>query len=185
MTGDTTIDDRAYATPRQVNFSTSTQTLAPYTIDGLSPGSILVSRSIQSPHLAVYGPVGSHYAVMNGQQDTRLFAGLGSTVEFTNEPGKTFHPGMTVLGAQSVLIDPRNDPANGLNLNFYNDYQVTVSPDLVRPNDATDLTINYTAAGNFGNAKLDSVGNGYDALFVNGGALNVVQGRHDPPRALG
>ena len=56
VTGDTTIDDGADATPRQVSFSTSTQTLTPYTIDGLSPGSILVSPSIQSPHLAVYGP---------------------------------------------------------------------------------------------------------------------------------
>lgn len=180
VTGDTTIDDRADATPRQVSFSTSTQTLQSYTINGLSPGSILVSTLIQSPHLAVYGPGGSQYKVMNGQQDARLFAGLGSTVEFTNEPGKLYLPGMTVMGARSVLIDPRSDPANGLNLNFYNGYQqIAVSPDPARPTDATDLTINYAVAGNFGNAKLDSVGNGYDALFVNSGTLNNVSYKAD------
>src|SRR5207302_8138364 len=37
----------------------------------------------------------------------------------------------------------------------------------------TDLTINHAAAVNIGNAKLDSVGNGYDALFINSGMLNV------------
>ena len=110
---------------------------------------------------------------MNGQQDARLFAGLGSTVEFANQPGNFYRPGMTVLGARSVLIDPRNDPANGLNLNFYSDYQISVAPDPARPTDPTDLTINYAAAGTIGNAMLDSAGNGYDALFVNSGALNV------------
>ena len=64
---------------------------------------------------------------------SRLFAGLGSTVEFTNEPGKLYSPGMTVFAAQSVLIDPRYDPANGLNFNFSNNYQITVSPDPAPP----------------------------------------------------
>ena len=160
----TTIDDRADSSPRQVTFSdvpnVYNYNTTDYVISGLAPAAFYASTSILSPQFDIYGPAASQYTARRALQNARLFAGAGSTVEVTNSSSFPYLPAMTILGAQSVLIDPQQS------ISFNSDYQISVIADPARPTALSDLVVDYSHVFP-GDMRIDSIGNGRDALFVN------------------
>ncbi|MGH7140113.1 MAG: hypothetical protein ACREHD_30610, partial [Pirellulales bacterium] len=155
--GKVTMDDHSDATSRQVTFapvpSTSFVSLA-----GLSPAVIEFYRGMIFPEVDIYGAAASSYSFQGGLQNTRLFAGAGSSVELTQSTLSNVIAPVSVFGAATVLIDPTGNPS------FQSVNTINVAPDPARPNDTTNLTIDFTKALLSG-LKLGSVGGGIYALF--------------------
>ena len=131
--GAATIDDRADTSSRQVTFAPVPST-AFFAVAGLSPAAINVNSGLGFSTFDIYGAAASKYSFQWAPQNTRLFAGAGSTVELTQSSQSNVIAPVSVFGAASVLVDLKTNPS------FATGYTINIAPDPVRPTDTTDLT---------------------------------------------
>ena len=80
LPGHVTIDDRSDATSRQATFKPVPST-AFFALAGLSPAAININSTLTLSHFDIYGAAASSYSFQWAPQNTRLFAGAGSSVE--------------------------------------------------------------------------------------------------------
>ena len=158
--GKVTIDDRSDATSRQATFALVPST-SYFGLAGLSPAAIDVYQFASFPEFDLYGAAASTYSFQGGLQNTRFFAGAGSSVELTQSKSSNVIAPLSVFGAATVLIDLRTNPS------IQSTSTINVAPDPSRPTDTTDLTVDFTKIPVSGLA-LGSVGGGIYALFGNG-----------------
>jgi hypothetical protein len=164
--GKVTIDDHSDATSRQATFALVPGTSL-FGLAGLSPAAIDVYQFASFPEFDIYGAAASTYSFLGGLQNTRFFAGAGSSVELTQSTSSNVIAPLSVFGAATVLIDLKVNPS------FQSADTINVAPDPARPADTTDLTVDFTKIPVSG-LKLGSVGGGIYALFGNGNSTQAV-----------
>ena len=136
----TTIDDHADSTPTQGVFSTGPAAVADgYTLVEYYPYELIAAnpiyfggafKSTAPSALSVLGAAQSHFTVSANPLGTKLFAGVGSTVDVTAAYN---NPPLDILGAAAVHFLWQN----------YNVGAITVEADPARLLDPTNLTVTY------------------------------------------
>ncbi len=163
--GQLTIDDRSDTTSRSVTV-TPVPTTAYYALAGLSNAVININSGLSFNEVDIYGVAGSQYSFEWAPLNTRLYAGEGSSVELTGSSRSNVIPPVSIFGAASVLIDPQNNPTYATGSTAY------IAPDPSRPNDTTNLTIDFTKFFP-GGLSLGRVSNGVYGITPGGGLLPI------------
>ncbi len=124
--GGVTIDNQTGVPNPNVVFSTDPARNS-VKLEGFAPVPIYW-KTYLTTQIDVLGMPGSHYNVSRATRGTRLFAGLGSTVD-------TNLAGLTILGAETVRVTPTNNASH---------FDIQVIPDPARPDEVTELTFDST-----------------------------------------
>ncbi len=168
----TTIDDRNDNTAPQMTL----QDLSSITLEGASTGGVVFQSNIPSTsHFDIHGAPTAQWSINDTLPNTQLFANTGSQISVTRGKTSGRFPPITILGAQSILLDGQNG------VGFSASANLKVEADPARPTDVTNLTVNLSNTFQ-DNLSLNAAGGGFFSFFTNNGTVQPITYEGDTTR---
>ena len=168
----TSIDDGNDNTSPQMTL----QDLSNLTLGGPSTGSVVFQSNVPATsHFDIHGAANAQWAINDALPNTQLFANTGSQFTVTRGSSSFRFPPLTILGAQSILLNGQN----GVSFSALANLKVEADP--ARPTDVTNLTVDLSQTFQ-DNLKLDAAGGGFFSFFTNNGTVQPITYEGDTTR---